>query len=339
MSAQSKDRIDSPAEPGAALASEFRSDMSVDALRGLFGSVSVVLNGRLPSAVRLIRNIALGGDTPATVDLLLPAGAGPHPVLIYLHGGAWVAGSPTSHRKLTARFAEQGFLVVSVDYRLAPEHPFPRALHDCVAAVYWAAANAARYRGDPRRLAIGGDSAGANLAAATAGVLAARLTAPKLAAALLIYGVFDMSDMGSASVNEFIHRAYLPGDLAAQLADPRISPIRCAHKLPPSFVVIGSQDALLPQSRQLRDALAAAAIPHEYLEERNMPHGFMQMELIGGVRRIVGQMSHFLHTHMTERRAIRWRRTLARVLQRFGSGKPARNQPTATPRHLRQHDS
>src|SRR5262245_7624562 len=67
-----------------------------------------------------------------TADVVVPRGAGPFPVLVYLHGGAWICGSPGTHRKLGYRFAEAGFLVVNVDYRLAPEHPFPTPFEDCV---------------------------------------------------------------------------------------------------------------------------------------------------------------------------------------------------------------
>jgi acetyl esterase len=119
-----------------------------------------------------------------TADILVPARPGPHPVLVYLHGGGWVAGSPKSHHKLGLRFAEAGFLVVNVDYRLAPEAPFPAPFDDCVFAVHWAAQNAARYGGDPKRLAVGGDSAGGNLTAAVTAHLAGDPSAPAIRAAL-----------------------------------------------------------------------------------------------------------------------------------------------------------
>lgn len=301
----------------AGLAGEFRGNTSVDGLRTVFDSVTSLLNVRLPKFGRLLTGIPIGPESPATLDLLIPEGAGPFPVLVYFHGGAWVAGSPASHRKLTARFAEKGFLVVSVDYRLAPEHPFPAGLEDCVQAVYWATEHTVRFGGDPARIAIGGDSAGANLACATAGLLAGRLTAPRLSAALLIYGVFDMSDMGSTSANRFIHRAYLQGNLGELLADPRVSPISWAHKLPPSFLVVGTQDSLLAQNRQLRDALAAAQVPHHYIEEATMPHGFMQMEFMGSARRVVKDAVEFLELHMVETPATRRRRLYLRVWTRL----------------------
>jgi acetyl esterase len=85
-------------------------------------------------------------------------------VVIYLHGGGWAFGSPASFRKLGMQFAEAGYLTIILDYRLAPEHPFPAALEDSIFAVGWAADNARRWNDDGRRIAVGGDSSGANLA-------------------------------------------------------------------------------------------------------------------------------------------------------------------------------
>ena len=301
----------------SALDAEFRGNGGVAGLRQVFDRLTGMANLGLPALGELVKEVAIDPTTPATADVLVPMGPGPHPVLVYFHGGAWVAGSPQSHRKLTARFAQAGYLVVSVDYRLAPEHPFPAGLHDCIAAVRWTARHAERFGGDPARLAIGGDSAGANLAAATAISLRRAIGSPKISAMLLIYGVFDMSDLGSPSANRFLHDAYLPGSLAGLLADPRVSPIHAAHKLPPSYVVIGSQDALLAQSQALRDELAAAGTPHVYLEESGMPHGFMQMEFLGRVRSIVSEMADFLSEHLADTTGTRIRRWRMRFWRRL----------------------
>src|SRR5215472_11686995 len=96
-----------------------------------------------------------------------------HPVVVYLHGGGWIGGSPKTHRKLGMQFADAGYLTINVDYRLAPEHPFPAGLEDCIFAVKWAGQNAKRWNGYAARLAVGGDSAGGNLTAASLTALAA----------------------------------------------------------------------------------------------------------------------------------------------------------------------
>src|SRR4029453_6534548 len=114
-------------------------------------------------------------------------GAGPHPVVIYLHGGGWAFGSPASFRKLGMQFAEAGCLTINLDYRLAPEHPFPAALEDAIFAIGWASENARRWNGDGRRIAIGGDSAGANLAFSAIAASAPERRSP-VQAAVLFYG-------------------------------------------------------------------------------------------------------------------------------------------------------
>lgn len=306
------------AEVREALDAEVRSDISVDALRLAFDGITALLNTRLPAIAARHDGLAFAPGSRATLDVMVPPGPGPHPVLVYLHGGAWVAGSPASHRKLTARFVAAGFLVLSVDYRLAPEHPFPAGFDDCLAAVHWAAAHARRFGGDPERLTLGGDSAGANLAAAVAVALAGRRRAPRVRALALIYGVFDMRDMGSASANRSIHRAYLPGEPEAWLNDPRVSPIHAAHLLPPSFVIVGRQDPLLEQSRRLRGIFEQTGTPHAYLEAAGMPHGFMQMEFLGGVRQLVADIAGFLQRETAPQEpAPGWRQRLANAWRRW----------------------
>lgn len=311
-----RQRIASARQPAAAgrhrlteaFEAEFRSDATVVRLRRLFDGLAELSNAGMPRLAGLQTGIRYDPASSATLDVLVPRGPGPHPVMVYLHGGAWVAGSPKSHRKLTARIAEAGYLVFSVDYRLAPEHPFPAGLNDCVSAIGWTVRNAHSYGGDPARLAVGGDSAGANLAAAAALSLRSAVSGPKISALALIYGVFDMSDLGSASANRILHDAYLAGEPAGQLADFRVSPLLAADKLPPSFVVVGTRDSLLDQSRALRDGLDLAGTPHVLIEEPGMPHGFMQMEFLGRTRSVVQLMRKFLNVHLAETPRSRFRK-------------------------------
>jgi acetyl esterase len=219
-----------------------------------------------------------------------------------------VCGSPRTHRKLGYRFAEAGYLVMNVDYRLAPEHPFPTPFEDCLAAVRWAHREAARFGGDPTRLAVGGDSAGGNLSAAVAAALAGEPAQPR--AALLIYGVFDFGtlgeirltpgldpravDVGRAMV-EMMMDAYLgKARSAALLRDPRVSPLAAASRLPPSHVVVGSADPLAPQAESLVQSLAAAGITHEHFVDTDMPHGYAQMEFLPAARPAIERMAGFL---------------------------------------------
>jgi len=279
-------------------------------MRALLEGFAGFMNADLPEvgAVHDAVPVAPG----VTADVIVPKGEGPHPVLVYLHGGGWVCGSPTTHRKLGHRFAEAGYLVFNVDYRLAPEHPFPTPFEDCVEAIRWASREAARFGGDPERLAVGGDSAGGNLAAAAAIELAGSAAAPK--AALLIYGVFDFATIGEApegagapeamleigkNLVDLMVGSYLGSDPSRSvLADPRVSPLHAAAKLPPSHIVVGSADPLVSQAETLARALETASVPFEHHVDEGMPHGYAQMEFLPGARPAIERMVEFLRTHL-----------------------------------------
>jgi acetyl esterase len=236
-----------------------------------------------------------------TADIAVPKGKGPHPVVVYLHGGGWIGGSPRTHRKLGMQFAEAGYLTINVDYRLAPEHPFPAGLDDCVYAAKWTVENARRWNGDASRLAVGGDSAGGNLTAATVTSLAAEKysgATPK--AALLIYGLFDFPAMlkreSNAAALEGMVKAYAGTGYPSILEDPRVSPLRAVKPgaLPPSFIICGTADSLLPETNAMADALKRADIRHEVAIFEDMPHGFLQMDVLSGCRLGLDQMFDFL---------------------------------------------
>jgi acetyl esterase len=268
---------------------------SVQNLRELLDLFAALLNEDLPE---------IGGFEGAvpyravdgrelTLDVMVPEGEGPFPVLVYLHGGAWVWGSPATHRKLTHRLAEQGFLTLSVDYRLAPEHAFPAGFNDCVHAIHFASHNARRWGGDPDKLVVAGDSAGANLAAAAAIDLANAVDAPVIKGVGLLYGVFDFSGFETEGVTAVLMDAYLGGrDL---VRDPRVSPLVKAASLPPAHIAVGTADPLIEDAEALRAALARAGRVHDYQVYPDMPHAFMQMEFLSEARPAIERMCRFLH--------------------------------------------
>jgi acetyl esterase len=284
-------------------------------MRRMIDGFAFLMNSDLPEIGALHENVRIADGVAA--DIAVPKGAGPHPVLVYLHGGGWVCGSARTHRKLGMRFAEAGYLVINVDYRLAPEHPFPTPFDDCLAAVKWAAREAARFGGDPSRLAVGGDSAGGNLSAAVAAALGADPSAPKLRAVLLIYGVFDFATVGqpvpgvpqpaaagavdlAGDLMELMVGSYLgakPGR-EALVRDPRVSPLHAAAKLPPCHIVCGTADPLIAQARTLRESLTRAGVPHEHFEDAGMPHGYVQMEMLPAARPAIERMVKFLDARM-----------------------------------------
>ena len=270
---------------------------TVQGVREVLDGIATLLNDDLPDvgdfhAAVPYREVE---GLVSTLDVIVPKGEGPFPVLVYLHGGAWVWGSPATHRKLTFRLAEQGFLILSVDYRLAPEHPFPSGFNDCVHAIHFAAHNAGRWGGDSDRLVLAGDSAGANLAAAAAIELAGRVAAPSIRAIGLMYGVFDFSGFESDGVTRLLVDAYLGGE-EALVGDPRVSPIVSATKLPPAHIAVGSADPLIEDAQTLRAALARAGKVHDFHVYEDMPHAFMQMEFLADARQGVRRMTDFLHS-------------------------------------------
>jgi acetyl esterase len=283
---------------------------TVHDMRKMLDQMVPMLNADLPvvGAFHPAVPVREVSGTRVTADVVVPRGKGPHPVLVYLHGGGWVGGSPASHRKLGYRFAEAGFLVFNVDYRLAPEHPFPAPFEDSVDAIRFAARAARTYGGDPARLAVGGDSAGGNLTAAAVAALAGEEGAPRVGAVLLIYGVFDfamISRTGSAAgevaerMMELMIGSYLGRERGdALLRDPRASPIHAAAKLPPAYVLCGTADNLLEQAHAITEQLAAAGIPHEKEIVADMPHGFVQIELFPQARASIDRMAEFLRRHL-----------------------------------------
>lgn len=271
--------------------------LSVHYLRNMLDEFAGLLNDDLPSVGEFHQGVTYKevDGVQLTLDVTVPSGAGPYPVLVYLHGGAWIWGSPVTHRKLTHRLAEQGFLTFSVDYRLAPENPFPAGLNDCIHAVHFAAEFAEKWGGDRNRMVIAGDSAGANLAAATSIELANSAATPKIHAIGLLYGVYDFrAEQKPDPMTELLNEAYLNGEQHL-VEDPRVSPLLKATSLPPAFVAIGSEDDLIDDAEKLRTELLAGGKVHEYHVYAGMPHAFVQMEFLPSAKTCIREMTHFLH--------------------------------------------
>ena len=218
----------------------------------------------------------------------LPAEA---PVLVYFHGGGWTIGDLDTHDVLCRELAiGAGCALVAVDYRLGPEHRFPAAVDDALAATRWVQAQVAALRLDPSRLALGGDSAGANLAAVVALALrdgAREAPAPRLQ--LLIYPATDMrcsapshqhNGEGYLLTRDTI--AYFRGHYIqdpAQWTDWRASPLLHADlsRLPPALVITAGFDPLRDEGRAYADALSAAGTPAQYVCFERQIHGFITM--------------------------------------------------------------
>jgi acetyl esterase len=226
------------------------------------------------------------GDIP--VRIYRPSEEDGLPVVVFFHGGGWVIGDLESHDHAARAIASKaGCVVVAVDYRLAPEHRFPAAYDDAVAALDWVAGHAAELAIDPARLGIGGDSAGGNLAAAAA--LAARDRGrPSLKAQILIYPLLDRHD-GAGDAQEaadapllaadeirFAIRGYSGDD--ALPADPRAVPLLAEDfsGLPHAAILAAEADLLLGDAERYAAALQAAGVPVDFEVAKGVVHGFLR---------------------------------------------------------------
>ncbi len=230
------------------------------------------------------------GDIPVRIYTPV-AGGGTGPALVYYHGGGWVIGDLDTHDALCRTLAnEAGCKVIAVHYRLAPEHPFPAAFDDAYAAVKWVEANSSEVGIDPNRVAVAGDSAGGNLAAAVC-LRAKAEKGPQLAFQLLIYPVTD-APRGTQSYKDFVEGYFLEAEgmdwfwnhyvlsAGADPADPFAAPLRApTHAgLPPAYVVTAGFDVLRDEGKAYAEALKKAGVEVEYVNYEGMIHGFFNLQ-------------------------------------------------------------
>ena len=255
---------------------------------------SAMVGGAQP--VGAVRDLPVD-DRPAR--LYVPTGErarSPGPLLVFFHGGGWVYGDLDSHDAPCRFLAERaGVRVLSVDYRLAPEHPFPAAYDDCLAAYRWVVDHAEQLGADPDRLAVGGDSAGGCLAATTA--LAAAEDGLPLASQLLVYPGTDMRG-GAESRSMFGEGFYLTTgfiDLArghyvpdrSTHDDPRVSPLvaKVPDGLAPAYVVTAGYDPLRDEGEAYARKLAEAGVEVELRRFPDQIHGFLNLVGVGRTSR------------------------------------------------------
>ena len=242
-----------------------------------------------PASVDAVREQVIrgpGGDL--RLRIYRPSNRGPFPLLAFFHGSGFVLCSLDTHDGMCRNLcAGAGCVVVSVDYRLAPEHKYPAGLDDCVFATRWIADHAGELEGDAGRLAIGGDSAGGNLAAAAALRLRDQ-GGPPLVGQLLIYPVTDYHTPGTASYRENAEGYGLTRDTmvwfwdhyltdAAQAADPYVSPLRASNlaNLPPALVQTAEYDPLRDEGEAYAAKLREAGTTATLSRWDGINHGFL----------------------------------------------------------------
>jgi len=250
---------------------------------------SIRAGGGEPEPVHEVADLRIPGpDGDLPLRLYRPAAQRPQPALLYFFGGGWVLGSiDTADGVARALANASGALVVVPGYRLAPEHPFPAAVDDCYASLRWVAGQAGQIGADPDRVAVGGDSAGGNLAAAV--TLLARADGLALAGQLLVYPNTDQlaDDKPTGGADDpflfnrhsvaWYRQHYLPD--AGDAASPLASPLRAENLtgLPPALVITAEYDPLRDQGEAYARRLAADGVPVDLSRYPGMAHGFFTM--------------------------------------------------------------
>lgn len=278
--------------------------------------------------VELVRDVPYidDGATDHLLDIYRPRGAhGPLPVVLYVHGGSFRILSKDSHWVMGLAFARKGYLVLNINYRLAPRHPYPAPLEDAAAALRWAMSSAACHGGDPSRLVLAGESAGANLVTALAVCCCYERSEPfarqvwesgaQPRAVIPACGMLQVSDPGRfarrrrlaawvADRMDVASEAYLGpprASAALELADPLVVLERAAppnRPLPPFLVQVGTRDPLLDDTRRLAAALARLRVPCEAYYYPGEIHAFHALAWRKQARRAWGHIYAFLDRHV-----------------------------------------
>ena len=265
--------------------------MTPKAAREFFdGSLKLVLGN--PEKVSKVEDAKITGPAgPIPIKIYTPEGKGPFPIFVYIHGGGWVLGNiPMGDNFCRAIANKSSCVVVSVEYRLSPEHKFPAAVDDSYAAVEWVAGNANRINGDSARVAVGGDSAGGNLSAVVS--LKARDKGRKFPIyQVLIYPPTDLSEHTTNSIKECSEGYYLTGADMIWFGDqyfekgqdrrvPDASPLLAPDlsNLPPALIITAGFDPLRDEGEAYGERLKKAGVPAKVSRYSGMIHGFITMD-------------------------------------------------------------
>jgi acetyl esterase len=287
------------------------STLTPEEARRVMAARAATTAGEPPAVAKLSDMKVPGpaGDIP--VRIYTPEGSPSFPILVYFHGGGFALGSVDTHDALCRALCNgSGCIVASVDYRLAPEHKFPAAVEDAFAATHWVADHAPALQGDPARIAVGGDSAGGNLATVVA-LLARDRGGPDLRYQLLLYPVTDHTFgmpsyeengsgyMLSRSDMEWYRDQYLSTE--ADRRNPLASPLLAEELrgMPPALVITAEYDPLRDEGEAYAARLAEAGVPTVLTRYNGMIHGFIRLyPVLDAGQRALRQIGTALRTSL-----------------------------------------
>lgn len=250
------------------------------------------------------------------VRYYMPLGNGPFPIFVYCHGGGWVLGNLNTADNVARALCHYGQMaVISVDYRLAPEHKFPVPLEDCYAVCEWAsdAENAKTVRGNVQKLVVGGDSAGGNLAAAVC-LKARDENGPRIAQQVLMYPALNARDTNTESYRTYGDQQLLTAadmrwfydqyvDQEQDRINPYLSPLLAEDhsNLPPALILTAEFDVLRAEGEQYAHALKAAGVDVEHIHAAGLSHAFMTLrEMVKRADRYSEQLMKRLRKRLGE---------------------------------------
>ncbi len=269
----------------------FEQGNSIEQSRSISAKGGKVLQAK-PLAIMDIKDRTIPGSAgPIPIRIYSDSKQKKLPIIIYCHGGGWVLGSLDSHDNTCRAIAQKArTIVVAVDYRLAPEAPYPAAIEDIYSALVWTRKNAILFGGDPDKIIMAGDSAGGNLAAVTA-IEARWMKTPPIAGQILIYPVTDLSKFNTNSHRDFARGYYLTRQYMEKFRDyyvpspsdrinPKVSPLLEANlqHLPPTMVVTAQFDILRDEGEAYARRLKEAGVQVKQIRVNGVIHGFLKMD-------------------------------------------------------------
>ncbi len=299
---------------------------TIDELRAATAFFSPLLNGSATGALprvgkvsKHVVRVAIGAASELALEVIEPEPDNTTepidglPICVFVHGGGWVAGSVESYRSLThnlvsaSRRVGPGTIVVAVDYGLAPEHPPDAIVDDVMQSVRWACLHANKFGGDPARVVLVGDSAGAQLAVIAAARMREEVDVRGLA---LLYGVLDFERLDAPELRGILQmRGWFLGEHDAErAARARFDPVMNVRGLPRVMVVSAAEDALAPQSEAFVAAARAASVEVDASVVAGVPHGFLQCGLWPRTAETLEAVAQFINETTSENNRSSMRR-------------------------------